>query len=60
MAAKSLREVRAGLGTTQGLLSKLPEAKIDVKSATGTSNHYYQVKPSSNFVSPGSKAATKW
>ena len=30
---KSLREVPTGLGTTQGLLPKLLEAKIDVKNA---------------------------
>ena len=32
MIGKSLREVPTGLGTTQGLLSKLLDAKSDVKN----------------------------
>ena len=65
VVGESIRKVPTGLGATQGLLSKLLEAKIDVKMQIfifrfGTSNHYYQVNPNSNFVFPGSKTATKW
>ena len=64
MVGRSLREVPTGLGTTQGFFPKLPETKMMTKMQFlifrfKTSNHYYQVKPSSDFVLPGSKTATK-